>query len=273
MSLLFQPKPMGFRRLQPGPGESGAAKRTRSFACRPIIVLLALAGLVSLQAAAESPESPVAEVIVLGTLHQVHNDIAFYGFGDLERIIERLQPDVLCVELQPTDLESRPEERTKQEYPRVVYRSIDKHHYRVYAMEPAEPLYSQLLGPYVDANRRFAEEDARRYAILERFMEGTYDVLKAYWASPADINSELTDRVFRAKHDLQGALAGPGEVAGWEAWNQHFLDVIETAARESPGKRVLVLVGLDHTYWLRDRLRSSKGLQLVDTAKRLEDIN
>lgn len=236
------------------------------------ISLMALLTLGSLAAPAEAREVAPAEVVVLGTLHRMHDEIPSYDFGQLERIVEGLEPDVLCVELQPADLESRPDEPNKQEYPRVIYPLIDKRRYRVYALEPAEPLFSELLGPYVEANRRFVASQAEQSALLGAFVESTYAVLKRYWKSPVEVNDELTDRVFRAKHDLQAALVGPGEVQGWESWNRHFLDVVETAALENPGKRVLVLVGAEHAYWLRAQLVSSERLRLVDTAKLLRDL-
>lgn len=234
--------------------------------------LAALSVLVLPAAPGQAREAPPAEVVVLGTLHRMHDEIPSYDFVQLERIIERLAPDVLCVELQPTDLETRPDEPNKQEYPRAIYPLIDRQRYRVYALEPAEPLFSQLLGPYVDASRRFADTQAEQSALFSAFVESTYAALKAYWKSPVEVNDELTDRVLRAKHDLQGALVGPGEIEGWERWNQHFLDVIETAALENPGRRVLVLVGAEHAYWLRAHLASSEHLRLVDTAKRLREL-
>lgn len=213
-----------------------------------------------------------AEVAVLSVMHKLHAEMPYYDFDDIERIIETLKPDVLCVELQPDDLKSRPDEKNKQEYPRVVYPLIDEHGYRVYAMEPAEPKFSELLQPYLEANRRFMEEQPDKSATLDRFIESTYGALNAYWQSPADVNGEITDHVFRAKHDTQGALVGEGERQGWENWNSHFLGVIETAVRENPEKRVLVIVGAEHAYWLRERLAANTSIKQLDTAALLRNI-
>jgi hypothetical protein len=206
-----------------------------------------------------------ANVIVLDTLHQMHAEVPAYGNAALGRAIEKLKPDVLCVELQPDDLTTRPPEKTKQEYPAVIYPLIDRHHYRVYAMEPAEPLYTTLLTPYRANTDAFDAHQPARADAFGKYADGLYAVLKAHWTSPAAVNDEVTDTAFRTKHLLQETLMGPGEHAGWEAWNHHFLEVIQRAARENPGQRIVVTVGAEHGYWLRDHLRYAAGVTLIDT--------
>lgn len=75
----------------------------------------------------------------------------------------------------------------------------------------------------------------------------------------------------RAKHALQAGLVGEGERAGWDAWNGEFLATVERAARENPGKRIVVLVGAEHGYWLRDALSRAPGVRLLDTAALLAE--
>ncbi len=92
--------------------------------------LLVLAMALPVLAAAKVPP---AEVAVLATLHQLHATTPAYSFETLGQVIERLQPEVLCVELQPDDLQRRPAETTKQESTRVVYPLIARHHYPISA--------------------------------------------------------------------------------------------------------------------------------------------
>lgn len=204
-------------------------------------------------------------VIVLDTLHQMHAEVPAYDNAALEHAIEKLKPDVLCVELQPGDLIGRPAEKTKQEYPAVIYPLIDRHHYRVYAMEPTEPLYSAILTPYRGNTEAFDTQQPARAEAFGKYTGSLYAVLQLHWTSPAAVNDEATDTAFRAKHVLQEALMGPGERAGWEAWNKHFLEVIQHAARENPGRRIVVTVGAEHGYWLRAHLRKVADVTLLDT--------
>jgi hypothetical protein len=231
---------------------------------RRILLVLALVPATALPIGAA--KTPPAQVAVLATLHQLHATTPAYSFEILGQVIERLQPDVLCVELQPGDLQQRPAEATKQEYPKVVYPLIDRHHYRVYAMEPAEPAYSDILTPYIQAGHDFSVREPEQAEAFSRYSDGAYIGLQTYWTSPARVNDAVTDSVLRAKHDLQQAMVGDGERIGWERWNRQFLGVILQAAKENPGKRIVVIVGAEHGYWLRGHLAQATGVQLLDTA-------
>ncbi|MGA7296567.1 MAG: hypothetical protein WBW92_03520 [Rhodanobacteraceae bacterium] len=200
--------------------------------------------------------------MVLATLHGFHEAVPAYGFDTLGRTIESLKPDVLCLEVQPGDLQARGPEKVKVEYPRVVYPLIDKHHYRVYAMEPAEPVFSRIVKPYVASARAFQDNQPAQAKAFNAYAEHGLEALKTYWTSPRRVNDATTDAVFAAKHALQTAMIGAGERAGWEAWNEHFREVILLAARENPGKRIVVLVGVEHAYWLRRNLGDLAGIEL-----------
>ena len=47
-----------------------------------------------------------AEILVLSTMHQYHDNMPYYSFDELSQIIEKLRPDVLAVELTPADLKT-----------------------------------------------------------------------------------------------------------------------------------------------------------------------
>lgn len=219
-----------------------------------------------------APDAATAEVIVLSTVHQLHATTPGYGFADLARIVEALAPDVLCVELQAEDLSARPPEPNKQEYPSAIYPLIDRHRYRVYPLEPSEPRFGALLGPYLQASAAFAQAAPEARKAMDAYADGVYGALARYWTSPVRVNDAVTDAVLGAKHDLQQALVGPGERAGWQAWNAHFLDVVVRAARENPGRRVVVTVGAEHGYWLRAHLARTPGIVLRDAAALLEAL-
>lgn len=227
-----------------------------------VLVLLAATALPALAAA----KAPLPQVAVLASLHQLHAATPGYSFEALGHAIEQLQPDVLCVELQPDDLQRRPAETTKQEYPEVVYPLIDRHHYRVYAMEPGEPVYSDILKPYIQAGHDFSVRVPEQAEAFSRYSDGAYVGLQAYWTSPARVNDAVTDSLLRAKHELQQAMVGDGERIGWERWNRRFLEVVLQAAKENPGRRIVVIVGAEHGYWLREHLAQAAGVQLLDTA-------
>jgi len=217
-------------------------------------------------------DSKPAEVIVLSTLHQFHGQIPEYSFDDLSEIIEHLRPDILAVELTANDLESRRDQSVKQEYQRSVFPLLDKHHYEVVPLEPPQPLFGELVGLIREASNQLSEQNPAAAEAFGMYTESLYEMLTKRWTSPGEVNSAMTDILFESKHRFQNALFGSAEVRGWELWNQHFLQQILAAADANPGRRILVVVGVEHSYWLRARLETSY-LTLRDTERMIDSLN
>jgi len=205
-----------------------------------------------------------AEVIVLSTLHQLHGEVEGYSYRDLSMLIEALDADVLAVELTRNDLESRREQPVKQEYQESVFPLLDKHDYKVIPLEPAQPLYDELVGLIRSAQSELQSGQPQLAEAFGIYSDSLYEMLREDWTSPVAVNSRETDRLFESKHRFQNALLGPKEAEGWERWNRHFLDQVLGAARNNPGKRVVVLVGAEHSYWLREHLEGH-GVRVGDT--------
>jgi hypothetical protein len=235
-----------------------------------LVLLLAAPGLGAQTAAAPRRARPAparpAEVVVLATLHQFHAEIRAYSFETLSSVIERLKPDVLAVELTDADLRSRREQQTKVEYPRSVFPLLDRKGYAAVALEPPEPKFSQLVQRFRRAGQELRATAPDRAAAFGTYQEALYAMLFERWTSVEAVNSVETDALLEAKHRYQEALFGAEEVEAWEGWNQHFLEQILRASAEHRGQRIVVLVGVEHAYWLRARLRGREDVRLVEPA-------
>ena len=207
------------------------------------------------------------DVAVLATLHQLHGEVDYYTYDHLTALIGSFAPDILAVELTPSDLATRRPQPVKQEYQHSVYPLLDKLQCEVVPLEPSEPEYSE----WVRLGREAVEElESRNPAAVEQFgqyVNALYGVLFEWWGSPLDVNAAETDRHFEVKHRYQNAVFGEKEERGWELWNQHFLAQILAVADRCPGCRMLVLVGVEHGYWLRKRLREQAGVRLVEATE------
>lgn len=233
---------------------------------RPAFWWLCL-GLLAGHASARAP----AEVTVLSTLHRLHAEVPAYDNAALARAIEKLTPDVLCIEIGPEAWAARKPERTKVEYPQVVYPLIDAHDWPVCLLEPSDAVAKDMLSAYLPANQRFHAERPETGKAFNAWQAAMYELLKHHWTTPAAVNDRLTDGLMQAKHAMQDALVGADERQGWEAWNRHFLDRIVEAAQQHPGKRIVVLAGAEHGYWLRRELSAQPGLRTLDAATLLAD--
>jgi len=212
------------------------------------------------------------EIMVLSTLHQLHGKVKYYTYEDLSKIIEKFKPDMLAVELRPVDVEKRIEQPVKQEYQYSVYPLIDKLKCKVVPLEPSEPKYSELVELYKKSSEELQKNNPEALKQFGIYVNALYEVLLNWWSSPIDVNSSETDRHFEIKHKYQHALFGKDEERGWELWNQHFLKRILDAASECKECRILILVGAEHAYWLRKKLREQKGVKLLNTPRVLEDL-
>ncbi|MBU6247347.1 MAG: hypothetical protein KGN77_06285 [Xanthomonadaceae bacterium] len=207
-----------------------------------------------------------AEVVVLSTLHRMHAEVSGYAFERLGEVIRQLHPDVLCLEVRADRLAARAPEATKQEYPKVIYPLLARRHIVALALEPSEPEYGAIVRPYARAQAAFQASGSAAVAALEAYSDATYAALKTHWRDAATVNGATTDTMLRAKHAFQQAAIGDAEREGWERWNRHFLGVIEQAAAAHPGQRIVVTVGVEHAYWLREHLAGAPSIRLRDTA-------
>jgi len=214
-----------------------------------------------------------ADVIVLSTLHGYHESVEAYDYGILSEIIVALEPDVLLVELTDQELGERKTQQTKTEYQHSVYPVLAEHKYVTIALEPSGATRDAILHLAKNGPHERVENNPELGEKFGPYISTLYDILLEIWDSPASVNSALTDLLIEAKHELQNDIYGPTEVSVWQGWNQHFLDTILTAAKAHPGKRLLVLVGAEHGYWQRGKLKSIDYVNLLDTEALLIDLD
>ena len=99
------------------------------------------------------PTSDRSQVFVLGTLYKRHEAVPRYDLAALRRTISAIQPDALVLDVTPRELATRKVWPGKIEYPGVVFPLIDAGRYRVYAAEPDEPMFTEIVQSIVEANQ------------------------------------------------------------------------------------------------------------------------
>ncbi len=186
------------------------------------------------------------EVVVLCTLHQFHEEVPGYSYADLKAAIERLRPEVLAVELTPSDLEARKPQKIKREYQEAVYPLLEEHKWKALAIEPEGELSRKLIAAIREGESALGRDFPQKEETAQLYSDTLFDHLRGRWHSAADVNSVWTDELFAVKHAFQEKLYGAKEVEGWEGWNQHFLERIMDAVKANRGKRIVVTVGAEH---------------------------
>ena len=218
---------------------------------------------------ADAADPPAPEVVVLCALHQLHEQVPFYTYADLSGTVEQLHPDVLAVELTSADLKEKVEQKNKREYQNSVYPLLRQHNWGTIALEPEGPRRAELIGLLRGAEQELQKTSPQKDEAFDSYNDALMKYLLSEWHSAADVNASWTDRLFAVKHSFQHALYGSQEEQGWEGWNQYFLQQIVSAAKQNPGKRIVIIVGVEHGYWLRGHLRKQGGLKLLETEELL----
>jgi hypothetical protein len=221
---------------------------------------LALAGA---QVAAQT--APLAEVAVVATLHQFHTRVPAYGYAELARAVEVLQPKVLALELMQQEVGARTAPATRQEYPKAIFPLIDRAPYWVVPLEPSGPARTRLLEQNAAADRAFLREAPEQAKAFDAYVSQLFSYLVERWHTPCDVNSSETDALLEVKHRFQDAITPASQAAAWQGWNQYLLSQVRQAAAQHRGKRIVVLVGVEHAYWLRLQLAVDPGVKLLDT--------
>lgn len=225
------------------------------------LIILCLPWSVFSQSSGKDKKS---EIFILATLHQYHATSKYYSFETLSRIIEGLHPEILAVELTPTDLVSHKEQKTKQEYQKSIFPLIDKHKYLTVPLEPSEPDFTRLVSLIRESDKDLSEKSPGKADAFSKYVDSLYDYLFKTWDSPLSVNSNCTDALFEVKHNYQNAIYDDRQKQGWEGWNTHFLEKILETAQKNKGKRIVVTVGAEHAYWLREKLRANGSITLLE---------
>jgi hypothetical protein len=205
------------------------------------------------------------EVFVIATLYRRHATTPVYDLAALKKIITAVNPEVLVLDVNPKELKEEKVYPGKIEYTEVIFPFLKAHPRKAYAGEPAEPMFSEIVEATIRVHKDFETQKPEAFQTFEKFEAASFEALKVSWAAPADVNSRVTDQVLAGKVTLQDRLLGPVSTEGWERWNKHIADMVLKAAKENPGKRILVLVGIDNCYTVRERLRHSADITLIDT--------
>lgn len=209
------------------------------------------------------------QVFVLGTLYKKHETIAAYDLAALTRVIEAIAPDVVVLDVNPTELAERKVFPGKVEYTRVIFpyidkREVDKRGVKAYAGEPPEPTFGEIVAAVIKAREDLKQRNPAGAAAMETYRKATYDALAALWKDAADPNGDASEAVIEGLKRYEARMIGPVETDANRRWDTHAASVTLTAVKENPGKRVLQIAGVENLPLIRATLRASGSVELVD---------
>lgn len=220
-----------------------------------------------LAAASATPKGGLAadksQVFVVSTLYARHKRVPTYDLAVLRRVIEAIRPQVLVLDVTPTELRTRKVWPGKVEYTELIFPYLDATGVPAYGSEPDEALFKQLTTSVGQSYKAFNDGNPQGAKALETLKDATYQALASGWASAADVNSDKTDRLVAALREIEEGLVGENAARVQAEWDRHHADRLIEAARKHPAQRVLMLVGIESRYRVLRELNSAEGIALV----------
>jgi hypothetical protein len=222
--------------------------------------------LVSVVASSAHAAAPT-QVFVLGSLYSRHQSIAAYDLDALRRVVLAIDPDVVVVDCTPTEVREQKVHASKVEYPQVIFPLVQQHGYRVYAAEPDEPLFTQIVEPLAQALGAFAKDHPEQARILDAYDKATWSALAMYWQSPADAHDATTALALAGRKQLDTRVHGELQAQANARWIEHWVRIVRRAAAENRGRKVLAVAGIDNREEIERELRRDRALDVVDMAQ------
>jgi hypothetical protein len=196
----------------------------------------------------------VTEVAVVATQHFITDMPDGFTPGHLRLLLTRLSPDLLAVDA-PTNV-AGPWEFAPYELARVTKPWADGRRVSVLPVGWHEPGYQAqveaMLGDFRARGQWAVYENAER----------SFQARAAEQAATCQfMNSHAGHRLWREYHAALHALYG--RETPWELWHGKILANVLRVCRENRGKRVAVVMGGAHAYYLLDGLAKEKRVRLI----------
>lgn len=204
------------------------------------------------------------QVFVVSTLYKRHESVPAYDLETLRKVILAIKPDVFVLDVTPDELKNEKVWPGKIEYPGVIFPLMKELKVRAYGSEPKEPLFSELSGAATRAHKQLEETNPQAFQAMGRHRQATYDGLKIIWKSPADVNSAMTDTIIAGMMALEERIISEVAMSSQRRWDEHHVERILDAAKQNPGKRILVLVGIQSRCSINDQLKRNSQIDLVE---------
>ena len=188
-------------------------------------------------------QTPIA---VLGTLAEFHEEPIPYDLAALVQLVATINPDLLCLDMTPEQWQRQDFGNLPPEYAQALLplaRQTDM---------VVVPIAGQHLPPRPQATGWREQLIQLQRSWLAR--------LQRTAPSPAAINQGWRHHLAATLYSLTRSLAGSDIRRDY--W-QHTADLTKAVvdlAQRDPGRRILVVVNVQHCHHIRPRLRQQPGI-------------
>jgi len=203
---------------------------------------------------AEATEPEPAEVVVIATQHFITDMPDGYTPAHLRLLLKKVEPDILAVEA-PANVPD-PWAHAPMDLWRVTKPWAEANSAEMAPVGWYERHYRARL------NRMFQIFRARGQTAAYQTIEQKFQLESARHPPTCEyLNGEAAHRLWREYHTGLHRLYGKD--TPWEEWNAKIAANIGKVCRKHEGRRIAVLFGSAHCYYIIDALATVEGVQVI----------
>lgn len=191
-------------------------------------------------------QTPVA---VLGTLAEFHREPIPYDLAALVRLVNQIQPDLLCLDM------------TEEQWQRRTFGGLPPE-YREALLPLAEQTDMVVVPAAEDQPPPEPAASGWRGRMIA-WLRGGLAFLQRTAPGPAAVNVGPRHFVADLLYEMIALIAGGSHRQAWRVHTRHLAQRVAAIARRDPNCRMLVVVSVRHCHHLRAALRKQPDLHVV----------
>jgi hypothetical protein len=206
-----------------------------------------------------------AIVIIVGTMHLEPKEYPEYA-KCLEGIIEEIAPDIICAELSPEQLAGSQPCNSKPEQRDVIIPTARRLHIDIIPIQPPTEYGRNWESRLRKVNDELGADECngRVLEYMDLLAQKEMELWMEAMRSPEYFEQlQLNEWHLMPKaRDLVDRQSFPRRAELFMEWNECFLAEIERTIGTNSGRRILILAGAWHKYWLWDKLQNRADIVL-----------
>ena len=188
-------------------------------------------------------------IAVLGTLAEFHREPIPYNLTALVHLVADIHPDLLCLDMTTDQWQQQDFSTLPPEYQEALLPLAEQTDIVVVPLaghqHPPKPEASGWRGRVIAWLRSWL-------ALIQRTAPG-----------PDAINQGWRHELANTLYGLTRRLAGETVQKAWDEHADHLTESVLAVARRDPGRRILVVVNVQHCHIIRHRLHHYPELQVT----------
>ncbi len=224
--------------------------------CRMLIPMVSLL-LFTSALTVKSQTSLTGGVFVLGGIHQSHEKAKIYTYERMGEIYKELKPDILLVETLPKYATDKSFKGTPYDFSKFMVPLALKDSTPIYGID----WWDKEKGEKWRILQKELFRDSSFLAEINLF-GSMFTILNGYFVEKnfAEINSEFITNIWKAKSEFKYSVMRQNLkysfIADYEKErNDSIVANVLHIVKNNPNKKILVAIGIDHKYYIEDKLR------------------